>query len=137
MKCPICYEIISPDSEKCPLCGHDLTKYKKCTECGELLEKSDLYCPYCGVKQPEGNKSKVVVPPIIEEPPIEIASPIIEESMSKVERIHKVDDKEAPIDFLVSRLRKKVEGYLSESGGLTIESVKKAIIDYLKEKGII
>lgn len=137
MKCPICNDMVSSSLEKCPRCGQDLTKYKRCSECGELLEKSDLYCPYCGVKQPEGNKSKVVVPPIIEEPPIEIASPIIEESMSKVERIHKVDDKEAPIDFLVSRLRKKVEGYLSESGGLTIESVKKAIIDYLKEKGII
>lgn len=137
MKCVNCNEIINSDSTKCPHCGHNLTGYKKCAACGELLEKSDLYCPYCGVRQPEENISKVMVPPIIEEPPIEITSPIIDESRSKVELVHKVDDKEDPIDFLVSRLRKKVEGFLSEPGGLTIESVKKAIIDYLKDKGII
>ena len=77
IKCINCNETINSESEKCPYCGHDLTKYKQCTACGELLEKSDLYCPYCGVKQPEVIKPNEIAPAISKKTELDTA--IVEE----------------------------------------------------------
>jgi RNA polymerase subunit RPABC4/transcription elongation factor Spt4 len=59
MKCKYCNGEIEQDSQFCPHCGKNLTKFKKCIKCGELLDKGTAFCPYCGTEQPHEEKAKV------------------------------------------------------------------------------
>lgn len=88
MKCPVCNETISPDSEKCPRCGHNLTGYKKCVSCGELLDEDDLYCPYCGEKQIKNNSIVVQLPQNKESKKVE------ERSVTLIKTTDEIDEKE-------------------------------------------
>ena len=52
MKCKYCNADIEQDSQFCPNCGKDLSKFNKCVKCGELIDNETAFCPNCGTEQP-------------------------------------------------------------------------------------